>query len=577
MKSMRPTLYGSSHAVSAGHYLAAAAGFCDPRSGRQRDRCRLRGRHRARRCCIRDEVNVAGVAPIMIRTGRERGKVVTIAGLGHWPEALSRRPVHARARRQDAPGCCAPWCRPRPMPGSPRSGDYGTMSFGEVAARGDPLSPATASPCIRYMATMHRASRTDHRRWPSNAAIFLPGGRSPKVGDRFLQTDLAGTLQYMADEERAAAGARPRGRPAKPRAPPSIAATSRETIVALSRSRRAATSRATTWPSFRCRYEAAGSVRVGATSRSSPAGRGARARCWRRRCAVEAAAGLDGPGAQQRRLHPPAHRVPEGSPSPIASTATAIRCSSTWRWTSCCPTPMSPQRRRRDRPASAPCPDMPPPLGRHPGRPAAARAARLVTAMPTIEPDTSYCCAVDRWGNAFSATPSDGSGRSPVVPGTGHRPSGRGSQSRPDPRHPAGVAPGKRPRLTPNPAIARARRRQRHPVRHAGRRRAGAGDAAGVPERLPLRHGRPGGDRSAALRDLQLPQLLRAVHPPARPADSRTACRRPRSTTCAAAATTSKCCRPSPAAPVRWKPSCSTAAPASCAPAPISVNRPMRW
>jgi gamma-glutamyltranspeptidase/glutathione hydrolase len=31
--------------------------------------------------------------------------------------------------------------------------------------------------------------------------------------------------------------------------------------------------------------------------------------------------------------------------------------------------------------------------------------------------------------------------------------SGRGSQSRPDPRHPSGVAPGKRPRLTPNPAL----------------------------------------------------------------------------------------------------------------------------
>jgi gamma-glutamyltranspeptidase/glutathione hydrolase len=41
----------------------------------------------------------------------------------------------------------------------------------------------------------------------------------------------------------------------------------------------------------------------------------------------------------------------------------------------------------------------------------------------------------------------------PVVPGLGITPSGRGSQSRPDPRHPAGVAPGKRPRLTPNPAM----------------------------------------------------------------------------------------------------------------------------
>jgi gamma-glutamyltranspeptidase/glutathione hydrolase len=73
---------------------------------------------------------------------------------------------------------------------------------------------------------------------------------------------------------------------------------------------------------------------------------------------------------------------------------------------------------------------------------------------PNPEPDTSYVCVADRHGNLFSATPSDGSYGSPVVPGTGLIPSSRGSQSRPDPRHPAGVAPGKRPRLTPNPALA---------------------------------------------------------------------------------------------------------------------------
>jgi gamma-glutamyltranspeptidase/glutathione hydrolase len=70
------------------------------------------------------------------------------------------------------------------------------------------------------------------------------------------------------------------------------------------------------------------------------------------------------------------------------------------------------------------------------------------------EGGTSYICVVDRWGNAFSATPSDGASTSPVIPGTGIVPSLRGLQSRPDPSHPSGVAPGKRPRLTPNPAIA---------------------------------------------------------------------------------------------------------------------------
>src|SRR5205085_59563 len=38
---------------------------------------------------------------------------------------------------------------------------------------------------------------------------------------------------------------------------------------------------------------------------------------------------------------------------------------------------------------------------------------------PFPEPDTSYVCVADRWGNLFSATPSDGSYGSPIVPGTG--------------------------------------------------------------------------------------------------------------------------------------------------------------
>lgn len=68
--------------------------------------------------------------------------------------------------------------------------------------------------------------------------------------------------------------------------------------------------------------------------------------------------------------------------------------------------------------------------------------------------DTSYVAVVDRHGNAFSATPSDVSYDSPIVPGTGLCPSSRGSQSWADPAHASGVAPGKRPRLTPNPALA---------------------------------------------------------------------------------------------------------------------------
>ena len=61
---------------------------------------------------------------------------------------------------------------------------------------------------------------------------------------------------------------------------------------------------------------------------------------------------------------------------------------------------------------------------------------------------------MDRFGNAYSATLSDTSFDTPVIPGTGLVISSRGQQSRLTPGHPAQVAPGKRPRLTPSPALA---------------------------------------------------------------------------------------------------------------------------
>lgn len=84
-------------------------------------------------------------------------------------------------------------------------------------------------------------------------------------------------------------------------------------------------------------------------------------------------------------------------------------------------------------------------------------AGSLTEAARTMSPaqaDTSYVCAIDEEGNAFSATPSDGIGSTPIVPGLGLICSGRGSQSWLDPDHPSSLHPGKRPRLTPNPAMA---------------------------------------------------------------------------------------------------------------------------
>ena len=202
MPSTRPTLYGSRHAVSAGHYLAAAAGFAILEAG---------GNAIDAGCAAGialavlhpDEVNVAGVAPIMIRTGQP-GKVVTIAGLGHWPKRL---PADLFMREHG--GKMPLGILRTVVPAAPDAWitaltDYGTMSFGDVA--GAAVRYAREGFAVfEYMATMIKQYEDGYRSWPSNAAIFLPGGKLPQVGDRFVQSDLAGTLQYMIDQERAAA------------------------------------------------------------------------------------------------------------------------------------------------------------------------------------------------------------------------------------------------------------------------------------------------------------------------------------------------------------------------------------
>src|SRR5262249_799639 len=66
---------------------------------------------------------------------------------------------------------------------------------------------------------------------------------------------------------------------------------------------------------------------------------------------------------------------------------------------------------------------------------------------------TSYTAVVAQPSTAFSAPPSDVSTDTPITPGTGLAVSSRGSQSWLVPEHPSAVAPGKRPRLTPSPAM----------------------------------------------------------------------------------------------------------------------------
>ncbi|RAI58236.1 gamma-glutamyltransferase family protein [Roseicella frigidaeris] len=445
MFATRPTLYGTRHAVSAGHYLAAAAGFAVLEAGGNAiDAGCATGI--ALGVLLPDLVNVAGVAPILIRKGN--GTVETIAGLGHWPRALPPD-LFQRAHAGRIPeGVLRTVVPAAPDAWITALERHGTMGFGEVAAAAIRFARDgfAVHPLLAETIRDHAA---DYARWPGNAAIFLPGGRPPQVGEKFLQADLARTLQYMADEEKAAAR---HGRAAGLAA--AHAAFYRGDIareICAFMAREGGYLGREDLAAFRSRLE--------------PAVR----RTWRGHEVITCGPWCQGPALLEALL-----LLERGGIGALAHNSPDYL----HLFTECIKLAMADREYHFGDPAFVDVPldhllseahvaarlvDLDPRQamigmpGQQPGSALAAGAAPGWAvpgrAIPPVEADTSYCAVVDRWGNAFSATPSDGSWNAPVVPGLGLIPSSRGSQSRPDPAHPAGVAPGKRPRLTPNPAL----------------------------------------------------------------------------------------------------------------------------
>ena len=113
----RPTIAVTRHAIAAGHYLAATAGFDDPGGRRQRDRCRVCGRHRARRVAERSSRCRRGGAdhdlPRRAARGRDHRRARDLA------QGARPRILYARAWRQDPERRAA-----HRRPGRPRRLDH---------------------------------------------------------------------------------------------------------------------------------------------------------------------------------------------------------------------------------------------------------------------------------------------------------------------------------------------------------------------------------------------------------------------------------------------------------------------
>ena len=447
----RARISGTRHAAASGHYLAAQAGLQVLEAGGNAVDAGVAG---GLMLGVVESLMVgfAGVAPILIYLA-DRDEVVTISGVGTWPKSLTCQHFH------DHHGGLMEGALQTVVPGAPDAWitaleAFGTMSFGAVAEAAIRYA-RDGFPMYRLMSEIVAGREDDFRAMPGTGEIYLPGGHVPRPGDLFVQTDLARTIQYLADEETAHAK---RGREAGLQAArdafyrgdiaAKIARHQKETGGQLTVEDMAGF-RVRIEPPCRTRFAGDTDVFTGGPWCQGP-------------MMLEVLNILDGmdPLALGHNSTRYIHAVVEaiklaaadreayfGDPLfvdvPVRTLLSATHAA---------------ERRQQIQDDRA-WPEMPPPA-RIAGAPwpsssdAKAGLGVRTGAAADMSTDTSFICVVDGHGNTFAATPSDGNGGAPVVPGTGIVPSGRGKGGRTDPAHPACVAPGKRPRMTNGPALA---------------------------------------------------------------------------------------------------------------------------
>ncbi len=452
--SYRPSVMGVTHAVSAGHYLASAAGYrILEEGGNAVDAGVASGI--AINVTLPNAATFGGVAPIIIYDAAS-DSVVTISGLGRWPRAASIDHFNRCAGGEIPLGilrCVTPGAPDAWLTALER---FGTMTFErvvtpalELAEKGFPLS-ATVQ---RSMGTSDETALGSLGTWPSTAEVFMPAGRRPDVGETIVQSDLARTFRRMIEAERGGAG---RGREAGIRAARDLfykgeiaeemAAFSREQggLLTLDDLREF---------SVKLEPPEVGRYKEYEVYTCGPWCQGPVVAQTLQTLAEDDLAALGHNSADYTHLVSQAlnlsfadrHRY-YGDPDQVEVPMAGLLSEGYAR------------DRRRAIDMERAFTEMPEPGNpwAYQGSPEKGGAAPPppAAAPGRLEQDTSYTCVVDRWGNAFSATPSDGIDGAPIVPGLGFPISSRGTQSWLDPDHASSLQPWKRPRLTPNPSIA---------------------------------------------------------------------------------------------------------------------------
>ena len=205
MPTHAPRVMGTRHMAASANYLAAQAAFEILEAGGNAVDAGVAGGI-ALGVLQCEYVHFAGVAPIMIHM-KETGQTVSISGLGPWPKLAS-----AAWFRENQNGRILSNIKRTVVPAAPDSWitaleRFGTMSFAQVAAAA--IRFGREGFAVQSISNEIIAGAADTlRQWPQNAAIYLPNDAAPVPGTRFFQTDLAHSIQYMADQESACKGDR---------------------------------------------------------------------------------------------------------------------------------------------------------------------------------------------------------------------------------------------------------------------------------------------------------------------------------------------------------------------------------
>ena len=447
----RPLITGATHMVSSGHYLATAAGYRILEQGGNATDAGV-----AAGICLNvtlpQYTSFGGVAPIILHDV-ERSKTVTISGLGRWPKAANIDYFQQKANgdlpagilRTVSPAAADAWLTALKL--------YGTMNFEQA------VTPALelAEQGFPIPATLHRAlggllGQGTVARQPSTREVFYPQGQTPAIGDILIQGDLARTFRRLIQVERDNNG---QGREAALQAARDFfyRGDIAQEMVTFCQEQGGLLSMQDL-DEFQVKLEppAKGSYKGIEVYTCGPWCQGP--------VSIETLHILEGCDLKE---------MGHNSPEYIHTLLEALKLAFADRHSyygdpDFVDVPLegllsktyAAERRDAIDPVRA-CPEMPLPGDPWPyqgmKRPDAEAAAPAAMAGG-LEADTSYVCVVDRWGNAFSATPSDSIGGTPLAKGLGFVISPRGSQSWLDPDHPCALAPGRRPRLTPNPAMA---------------------------------------------------------------------------------------------------------------------------